>query len=460
MTITGIKTKFHPDAVLAETLSQWIGCARVIYNAKCDEDKYLRTYARKYLPVGTWPKPDQTYSQFKTELTSFLSECPSQILRNSATIWCQAYQSFFKGIGGRPSRKPKVKGNYVWLTSELFRIQWINDVCHLELGTQANPAGTLSIKWNKSRIPAQSPKSVWIRKTNAGWSLAFSYDDGLLHQDVSNSEHLAYLKTLDSQALDALITPVDRGVAKPLHTHNAIYALDADSKRKFAWRDKLVKRYQRKAARQVKGSNQRKRTLARIAKLREKDTDVRTNFWHQTTRALVDNSKVIVLEDLKLKNMTKRAKPKICEITGKWLQNGARAKSGLNKALLGVGLYQFEQFLSYKMAAANKPLLKVAPHHTSQECAHCGHIHPSNRISQSDFKCQSCGHADNADHNAALVIRKRAINLILNSGTELAGTHKIVLKLRASVEKSANSCKTLKAKALGATSGLSKKKAA
>ena len=164
--------------------------------------------------------------------------------------------------------------------------------------------------------------------------------------------------------------------------------------------------------------------------------------------------------NLKLKNMTKRAKPKVCEITGKWLKNGARAKSGLNKALLGVGLYQFEQLLTYKMRMADKPLFKVAPHHTSQECAHCGHIHPSNRITQSDFKCQACGHSDNADHNAAVVIRKRAINLILNSGTELAGTHKNVLKLRASVEKSANSCKTLKAKALGATSGLSKKKAA
>jgi len=460
MAITGIKTKFHPDALLAKTLSQWIGCARVIYNAKCDEDRYLRTYAKKYLPIGTWPKPDQTYSQFKTELTPYLSQCPSQILRNSAAIWYQAYQSFFKGIGSRPTRKTKVKGNYVWLTSELFRVKWEGAVCLLELGTVAKPIGSLRIKWNKSRIPAQAPNSVWIRRSNAGWSLAFSYDDGVLHQDISSSQHLAYLKTLDADALAELITPVDRGVAKPLHTHNAIYFVDDDAKRKFAWRNKLVKRYQRKLARQVKGSNQRKRTVQRFAKLRAKDTDVRTNFWHQTTRALVDNSKVIVLEDLKLKNMTKAAKPKVCEITGKWLKNGARAKSGLNRALLGVGLYQFEQFLTYKMKMADKPLFKVAPHHTSQECAHCGHIHPSNRLTQSGFKCQSCGHADNADHNAALVIRKRAINLILDSGTELAGTNKNVLKLRASAERSANSGKTLKAKALGAGRCLLKKKAA
>lgn len=46
-----------------------------------------------------------------------------------------------------------------------------------------------------------------------------------------------------------------------------------------------------------------------------------------------------------------------------------------------------------------------------------------------DFRCIQCGHTDNADLNAALVIRKRAIQLIfLDSGTELAGKNKNVLR--------------------------------
>ena len=36
------------------------------------------------------------------------------------------------------------------------------------------------------------------------------------------------------------------------------------------------------------------------------------------------------------------------------------------------------------------------------------------------FVCESCGNSDNADKNAAMVIKNRAINLILNSGTELS----------------------------------------
>ncbi len=34
--LTGIRTHFNPSSDMAAHLSQWIGCARVIYNAKCD----------------------------------------------------------------------------------------------------------------------------------------------------------------------------------------------------------------------------------------------------------------------------------------------------------------------------------------------------------------------------------------------------------------------------------------
>lgn len=454
MAITGIKSSFNPSDELGETLSQWIGCARVVYNAKCDYDRYLRGFAKKFMPIGTWPEVDKTYSQFKTELTPWLKDCPSQVLRNSATIWYHSYQRFFNGLGGRPKRKTRVTGNYVWLTQELFRIRWEGRMAFVELGTVKHPVGTIAARFSKKRIPNQNPKSVWIKKTNAGWSIAFSYEDGISLETSSCEEHLSYLKTLDEPTLLAMITPVDRGVARPVQTDaEKPFQFTEQEKTKFKYRDKLVRRFQRKLARQKKGSGRRRITLVRIARLKEKDRQVRENFWHQTTRQIVDHSKVVVIEDLKLKNMTRRPKAKVCSITGKWEKNGARAKSGLNRALLGIGLGQFEQLLSYKMAMANKPSFKVSPHHTSQECANCGHTHPSNRITQSGFECNRCGHSDNADHNAALVIRKRAVNLILNSGMELAGAHGNVLRLRAN----ANPSKTTAEKSKIAMDCLSKK---
>ena len=57
---------------------------------------------------------------------------------------------------------------------------------------------------------------------------------------------------------------------------------------------------------------------------------------------------------------------------------------------------------------------------TPQECSNCGYTHSDNRQSQSSFHCGCCGHIDNADRNASLVIKKRAIKLILDTGTVLS----------------------------------------
>jgi putative transposase len=453
--LTGISQKCFPDPVLANTLSQWIGCARLIYNAKCDEDRYLRAFAQKYLPVQTYAPIDKQYSQYKSELTPWLKDCPSQIMRNSATIWYKAYIDFLKGKSARPHRKNKVNGNYIWVTNELFRIRWEGSTCVVELGTIKNSAGSMRVKWNKSRIPKIPPKSIWIKKNHAGWKLSFSYEDGNLINQDDNDQHLKHLSTLSADELEGLITPIDRGIAKPIQTDQTSFDLDIKAKRRLAYREKCLKRFQRKLARQNKGSNQHKKTQKKIAKLKEKDTNLKNDFWHKTTHAIASNAKVVVMEDLKLKNMTLRPKPRQ-DVNGKWLKNGAKAKAGLNKALLHLGLNKFEVYLGYKMAKLNKPIFKISPYQTSQECAHCGYIHPDNRKTQSDFECLSCGHVDNADHNAALVIRKRAMDLILNSGTELVGTQKNVLRLRANHNRS----KTVKSQYLAANDDLLKKKVA
>ena len=49
-------------------------------------------------------------------------------------------------------------------------------------------------------------------------------------------------------------------------------------------------------------------------------------------------------------------------------------------------------------------LVEVNPRHTSQQCSCCGHTAKENRISRDVFRCQVCGHEENADVNAAMNI--------------------------------------------------------
>ncbi len=129
---------------------------------------------------------------------------------------------------------------------------------------------------------------------------------------------------------------------------------------------------------------------------------------------------MIVMEDLKISNMVKTPAARKDEATGRWQKNGAAAKAGLNRSILSIGWYKFEEYTKYKAQRRGGLLVKISPQFSSQECADCDHIHPDNRVSQSIFVCRACGHRDHADHSAARVLKKRAINLILNSGTELS----------------------------------------
>src|SRR6478609_69429 len=117
--LTGIRLKANPTDHQRLKLSQWMGCARFIWNAKCDENRYYSTYARKYCSIGIHAPIDAKYSHFKDgELSPWLSECPSQILRNSASNWYETYQDFLKGRCGRPRRKKKTGDGSIYLTRE------------------------------------------------------------------------------------------------------------------------------------------------------------------------------------------------------------------------------------------------------------------------------------------------------------------------------------------------------
>ena len=86
--LTGIKMRAYPTPEQKQVLSQWMGAARVIWNAKCEEWQYQSSYARKYMPIGTYADIDASYSQYKnTETTAYLFKVPSQILRNAANLW-------------------------------------------------------------------------------------------------------------------------------------------------------------------------------------------------------------------------------------------------------------------------------------------------------------------------------------------------------------------------------------
>ncbi|OGT64752.1 MAG: transposase [Gammaproteobacteria bacterium RIFCSPHIGHO2_12_FULL_45_9] len=418
--LMGIRFKANPTAHQRRVLSQWMGCARLIWNAKCDEERYYTTFARKYYPIGTYAPIDQTTAQFKSpELTPWLSLCPSQILRNSAVNWHQTFQKFMKGQCGKPKRKSKSDQGSIHVTRELFCFEKGRDgVTRLFIGSKRNNIGYLSFKKHRA---FQLPHSLYIKKERGRYTLSFCYDNGQDARDLkTGQEHLAYLHGATREYLERYTIGIDRGVVIPAQAGDQAFDLTPAQKQHKARAERYIKRLQKRLSRQQKGSSHRRKTKYRIAAYHAKSTHIRRDFCHQTSRKLINSTpKIFIFEDLRTAYMTRHPKPQQ-DPQNNFIPNKAAQKAGLNRAILDKGWHQLETFTEYKAYQAGKAVFKVSANHTSQECADCGHIHPDNRKSQALFQCGRCGHTDNADRNASLIIKKRAIHFILDTGSVLS----------------------------------------
>ncbi len=123
---------------------------------------------------------------------------------------------------------------------------------------------------------------------------------------------------------------------------------------------------------------------------------MRKNFLHKLTTHIAKNHGVVVIEDLRVKNMTRSAKGTI-RSPGK----NVAQKRGLNRAILRQGWGEMEQMLAYKLDRNGGTLVKVSPAYTSQMCGQCGVVDRRSRTSQAVFACAACGHMAHADINAA-----------------------------------------------------------
>jgi putative transposase len=153
---------------------------------------------------------------------------------------------------------------------------------------------------------------------------------------------------------------------------------------------------QRALSRKKRGSHNRRKAAQRVQRIHRKVADIRKDFLHKTSTTIAQNHRVVVLEKLEVTNLVASAKG-TTEQPGK----NVRAKAGLNRSILDQGWYTFEQMLAYKLKKHGGQLLHVPAAHTSQRCSACGHTAADNRRSQAAFRCLLCGHAENADTNAA-----------------------------------------------------------
>ena len=199
---------------------------------------------------------------------------------------------------------------------------------------------------------------------------------------------------------------VDRNVGQATDSNNKRYELPDDTRL-----DAKIRRKQREQSRKQgwgpndkrPKSNRGRRVGGQLKKLHRKQKRRREDAAHQHSRRMADTARTVVLENLNTKDMTRSAKGTVGE-PGR----NVKQKAGLNRGMLASNWGRLERNLDYKAGQ----VAGVDPAYTSQTCSACNHTDKENRRTQAKFKCAACGFKANADHNAALNILARGLEIL------------------------------------------------
>ena len=368
--------RLYPTPEQAAQMARIAGACRFVYNLALEQRRDWWRSGRRF-----------SFAQQCRELTAlrrevdWLRECPVHALQNALRDVERAYQNWWAGRAAAP--RFRRKGD-----RDSFRE---SDPACFELRRTGRKTGVVRI-----------PKVGWVRFR--GWyaipgdmrSLTVSRRAGVWSASIQWRREVA-------DPAPSVLPPlgIDMGVAVALVTSDGRLI---EGPRAFEAARRRLAFLQRAAARKKKGSANRRKAVAKVARLHARVAAIRRDWMHKQTTTLAENQGVVVVENLRVRSMSASAKGTV-EQPGR----GVRQKAGLNRSILEGGWFAFRETLAYKLAERGGYMVTIDPAYTSQTCSACGVRDRASRKTRDLFACTACGHAEHADVNAAKTILRQGL---------------------------------------------------
>jgi putative transposase len=379
------KEKLRPTPAQERALQQVVWRCRTLYNTALEQR--ITAWQRCHVSV--------TRSQQEAELKAIRAAFPeyaaihSHVLQDVLARLDTTYQAFFRRhINGEKPGFPRFQGRDRYHS---FTYKEYGNGARLDNGLLVlSKIGRIAVRW--SRPVEGTIKTVTVSREADGWYVCFSCAD------------------VPTQALPPTgrETGIDVGLTVFLKTAEGHMVANSRHYRKA---ERALKKAQRRVARRKKGSKRRRKAVKLLARRHQQVRRQRTDFHHKTALDLLRQYDVIYLEDLQVRNMSRRPAPQAQpDGSGGYLHNGASTKAGLNKSIQDAGWYAFRLILACKAAYAGKREEAVPPAYTSQDCSGCGkRVRKS--LSVRTHVCPHCGLVLDRDENAAKNIQWRGQRL-------------------------------------------------
>lgn len=380
--------RLRPTARQHVALATCVDSHRELYNAALQERRDAWASSKTRINYG-----DQS-----AQLTEIRTMRPDQAVwsfsSQQATLrrLNRAFAGFFRRVKagqtpGYPRFKGKARFDSVEWPKDGDGARWLPDQRRVYL------QGIGQVKVHMHRRVEGTVKTIQIKRQGRRWMLVFSCDDVPTNPLPATGAQAG----IDVGVVTFATLSDGSAVANPRWARQEASRLEAAQRRLHSAK---------------RGSNNRGARRDTVAARHRKIANRRKDFHHKLACELAARYDLLVVEDLKIANMLRRAKPKPDpDNPGQFLANGARAKSGLNRSISDAGWGQFVSILRAKAEDAGRTWIEVNPRHTSNRCGCCGHASPENRVNQAEFVCQRCGHTAPADEHAARNILRAGLAL-------------------------------------------------
>ncbi len=358
------KCRAYPDADQRQMLARTFGCVRVVWNRTLADRHRLYHTEGKSL---SYTASDAALTVMKkTPDLEWLNEVSSVPLQQALRHQYKAFSAFF----AKRARYPRFKSRQGRQSATYTRSAFSMRGGVLRLAKTTAPLAFVW-SWPGVDVTGLDPTTVTVSRDPCGrWYVSFAVEVADLEQMPATGAAAG----VDLGVKDFAVTSEGVKIPNP-HT--------------LARRACALARYQRRLARCQKKSANRAKAKAKVARAHRKVRASRADFLHRASTRLVRDHDVIVVEDLAVKNMTRRPAPRPDpDRPGKYLPNGAAATGGLNKSISDAGWGEFRRQLEYKAAKYGRHLIVTGRWYpSSKTCSASGPRAPGGCAAASPGGC-------------------------------------------------------------------------